>query len=332
MRPTQKWDVPRAMRLVLAYSLAHVALGAASLSAAAAAADAYGISRAVLQLASALSLLPSAAARRRRAPTVAALAAALALLVDAVLLTLAAVHQIVHGSGGLRSTPRYLTVAAAQGLLSMAAAASAAPRALPYLQGIERKRRAPPSAAPQQQPLSSGRRRRALEEASAVDLGMLLVLLHAVSCVAARGADIFAAFGHRGDIWPAFVDACAAFLSMNLLLAPTKMLCRILLQATPERLVSSLRARLDNVLAIDGVVDVAHAHFWEETPGVCIGAVALAVSVGVKSNVIVPSVRQIFGSSVAKLTIEVEEVSQNELSFSAHTSDAAQTNLNLPVN
>lgn len=326
MRSPRALDARRAMRLVLAYSLAHAALGAASLSAAATSADAYGISRAVLQLMSALSLLPSAAARRRRAPTLAALVAALALLVDAVLRTLAAVHQIMHGSGGLRSSPRYASVAGTQAFLSLAAAASAAPRALPFLQGIERKRRPPRSPSTQQQ-LSSGRRRQALEETSAVDLGTLMVMLHAVSCVAARGGDVFAALGQPNAIWPAFVDACAAFLFINLLLAPTKMLCRILLQATPDRLVSSLRSRLDNVLAIDGVVGLAHAHFWEETPGVCIGAVALAVSNGVKSNVVVPSVRQVFGTTVEKLTIQIEEVAQNEVSAAALSSDTVQTSL-----
>jgi hypothetical protein len=98
MRSSRTRGAPRALRFVLLYALAHVALAVYSLSAAASSADAYGISRAVLQLASALSLFPSAAARRRRAPTLAALAATLALVVDAVLRMLAAVHDLVHRS------------------------------------------------------------------------------------------------------------------------------------------------------------------------------------------------------------------------------------------
>lgn len=303
MRPLP--STPRPQRLIFLYSLAHAWLAVTSLSASAALKDAYGISRAALQIVSAASLIPSVIASDARAPTLAALAGTISLFVDGVLRALAAAHQIVHASGALRSTPRYVLVSALQAGVSTAAAAAAAPRALSFLRGMDVVAKAPLAPPPPSSDAAAGGGAKA---SAADDLGMVLVLVHGVSCVAARVADVAAALGGVGPGWLALVDACAAAFCVWILVGPIRMLCDILLQATPRRLQVPLRSRMDRVAALEGVVTVGRAHFWEETPGVCVGTVAVTVSRGVRKSSVVGRVHACFEGVVETVFVQVEEL------------------------
>lgn len=303
MRPVP--STARPQRLVFLYSLAHAWLAVIHLSASATLKDAYGISRAALQFVSALSLIPSVIATDARAPSLAALAGSVSLFVDGVLRALTALHQIVHASGALRSTPRYVLVSALQAGVSTAAAAAAAPRALALLRDLDVVAKAAPNAP---KPPSSDAAAGGAKAEAADNLCMVLVLLHAVSCVAARVADVAAAFGGVGPAWLALFDACAAASCLSILVGPIRMLCDILLQATPRRLQVPLRSRMDRVAALEGVVTVGSAHFWEETPGVCVGTVTLTVSRGVRKSSVVGRVHACFEGVVERVFVQVEEL------------------------
>lgn len=70
-----------------------------------------------------------------------------------------------------------------------------------------------------------------------------------------------------------------------------------------------LRSRLDQVSALEEVVNVGQAHFWEETPGVCVGTVALTVRKGVQRGSVVGQVHNCFEGIVERLIVQVEDIS-----------------------
>jgi Co/Zn/Cd efflux system component len=286
--------------------------------AAAAQHDALSLSRGALQLASVLALLPVAApATSHGAPAVAAFAAAIAMLVDAVLRTLAALHQVVHAGAAVRSTPLYVALSAAEAAIAAGTFAVIAPSARHSL--ILRRAFVRKLLFPFRKTSTSHAVRDL--SARATDLCLLVLFLNATGCATARGADLIAAFGSPNAAWPAMGHATASIFFMCLVFEPTKRIAHVLLQAVPDEVAPLLASRLQSISKVDGVLAVHNVHFWEETLGVCVGQLSLTVAPGVKPSVVRRAVTAILGDDVSQLTIQVEEAAIGMHSDRRHHGD-----------
>jgi Co/Zn/Cd efflux system component len=284
------------------YVAAQATLAVATSVVAAAQRDTLSLSRGVLQLASVLALLPVATAARGSA-VVAAFAASVAMLVDALLRALAALHQVVHAGTAVRSTSFYVAVASAEAALSVVAFVVVA-RGATYNIILRRAFRRADSPVPRS--ATNGNIRRDPSQV-ATDMCLLVLFLHAVSCMVARGADLVAALGAPNAAWPAAGHASASILSMCLIYPPAKAIASVLLQETPAELASTLGWKLEAISNLDGVLAVHNVHFWEERLGICIGLLSLTVAHGIKASVIRRAVTEILGDDVDQLTVQVEE-------------------------
>jgi Co/Zn/Cd efflux system component len=272
--------------------------------AAAAQRDALSLSRGALQLSSVLALLPvTAPATSHGAPAVAAFAAAIAMVVDAVLRTLAALHQVVHAGAALRSTPLYVALSAAEAVIAAGTFAVIAPSARHSL--ILRRAFLMKSRFPFRKTSTSHVLRDL--SANATDLCLLVLFLNATGCATARGADLIAAFGAPNAAWPAMGHATASIFFTCLVFEPAKRIAYVLLQAVPDEVASSLATKLQSISKVDGVLAVHNVHFWEETLGVCIGQLSLTIAHGAKPSMVRRAVTDILGDDVSQLTIQVEE-------------------------
>jgi hypothetical protein len=379
---------PSTNKLAL-YALGHSALALAALRSAVIERDAYAIARAALHLCSAISLLPAAATVQPRALLLAVFAGGVALVVDAVLRLLAALHQALSHSSAIRATiPTYFPVAALQAVVSVAGIAVSAGAAVPYvmhacvshaekhmvhhdqiplgylLQALaprfsrsairaffpDLNISSPPaptstvhnavdhdiggstsvavgisssalssvtnemlqktgSTPSSEASAATSLLDRPLSTTAQVDLANLLLFQHSASSASARLADLAAASNPAHPLMPPLLDAAVALLCTQILLVPVlHSLGNVLLHATPAVPAPSLRARVNAVHSLESVVQVSSAHFWHETPAVCIGTISVIVARGTKPADVRNRIDRIFETAVHHLTTQVEEI------------------------
>lgn len=275
-------------------------------------------SRALLQVLTAVSVLPAAilptpeSMSSRRAPVLATFLIALALLVDAVLRLIAGVQALVRGGvPGVVVSPLPLLVAQCVLHLALLVATqmargfgSAARARLAQMKG-KKHLAAVGSWDGGAGSKSGGTAKDSAEDMAAKAGTMAGLRLHALSALAGRVAAVAA----RNASAPSFASAYstgAASLTAVLAWPVAMETARILLQAAPASAVQSIRSRRDQVLAIDGVVDCSNVHIWEETAGIIVGTLCVAVHPSVSKSVVLRRAISAFDGLVDDLTVQVE--------------------------
>ena len=131
------------------------------------------------------------------------------------------------------------------------------------------------------------------------------LFLHALAASLAHSSDALGIIFVSSHL-SAFLDAASALFTVSLTLPLFRYVVNVLIHATPNTLVNTLKVRREAVLALEGVLSCGKMHFWEESAGLIVGTLCIVVDGRVsKAWVLERAVRE-FEGVVDDLTVQVE--------------------------
>lgn len=271
---------------LLSFSLAFVQLLSAVIDS-----HPHATARATLQLLSSSALFPVSSlpscetSSKRRWPILAGFLLAITLLIESVLRTLTALEILAYSLDRV-VFQSHLTLV----VIRFACALTAALFFQRYI----------PAAFP---PFIDRNRKRTSQTAHIPSIAAMQ--LHASMTGLSHLCDGIGIYIHSSAT-SAALDIIASMWSVSRTVPLLTYAIDSLMHATPPRLVNTINARREQVLALEGVLSCRNVHVWQESAGILVGTLCVEIDGWVSKSWVVDKVIAVFEGVLDDLTVQVE--------------------------